>query len=103
DIRSGAVWPDNLKFNLQRSKHLGAVLSPPYFRSAWCQAELNTFIRRMQVCHERKPNRRYEITHPVIFADGKHFPPEVAKLQHADFSPWGFDLPYETFSQVPCY
>lgn len=49
-IESGAAWPEELQRAILRSEQLVAVLSPQYFRSPWCRAELDAFKARSRAC-----------------------------------------------------
>ena len=100
---TGVSWPENLATALQESRVMVSVLSPPYFRSRWCVAEWSTMRRRQELL--RLGTRRHPsgLIHPVVFADGNHFPPEVHEIMHVDLSDWGYDLPYETYSRCPVY
>jgi hypothetical protein len=100
---TGISWPDNLAAALQESRVMVAILSPPYFRSTWCMTEWGTMQRRQELLRLGTPINPRVLTHPVVFADGEHFPSEARRIQHIDLSEWGYDLPYETYSRCPGY
>jgi hypothetical protein len=100
---TGISWPDNLAAALQESRIMVSVISAPYFRSSWCMAEWDTMQQRQELLRLGTPKNPIVLTHPVVFADGKHFPLEVRRIQHIDLSAWGYDLPYETYSRCPAY
>jgi hypothetical protein len=66
-------------------------------------AEWSTMQRREELLRLGTRNRPVVLTHPVIFADGNHFPPEARGITYVDLSEWGYDLPYETYSRCPSY
>lgn len=100
---TGVSWRENLATALQESRVMVSVLSPPYFRSRWCMAEWSTMRRRQELLRNDARRHLTALTHPVVFADGNHFPPEVHEITHIDLSEWGYDLPYETYSRCPSY
>ncbi|GIF22960.1 hypothetical protein BJ973_000682 [Actinoplanes tereljensis] len=100
---SGTVWPENLANALQTSRVMVPVFSPPYFRSAWCRTELATIAHRERLLELGTRRHPQGLTHPVIFADGKHFPPEAQRLQGVSLIKWGVDMTYEGYSKSPAY
>jgi hypothetical protein len=100
---TGVAWPQNLAKALLTSRILVPVLSPPYFRSRWCMAEWETMARREQLLGLGTADDPTMLTHPVVFADGEYFPAEAQRIQHANLSDWGYDLPYETYARCPDY
>jgi TIR domain len=93
-IETGETWPDTLRHALKTSRLLVPVLSPPYFRSRWCRAELDTMLAREQELGMRTPHNRDGLILPIRFHDGEHFPAHMRQMQPEDFTPWAFGAPY---------
>jgi hypothetical protein len=77
----GTPWPEHLKWALQRSRLVVAVLSPPYFTSRWCMAEWQTILRREQREGLDGPGDVAHLLHPVPYSDGDRFPADVSNRQ----------------------
>lgn len=103
DMESGVHWPDRLEAALQSSRLMVSVLSPPYFRSPWCLAEWRTIQARQDHLGLRGQGWQDLLIHPVVFADGRHFPDEAAQINHYDLSTWNCPMPHDSFRSVPVY
>jgi hypothetical protein len=101
DQESATAWPENLAFALRRSRVLVAVLSPPYFRSRWCIAEWESMVARERECGLGTEDNARRLIHPLIYADGKHFPEDARRNFSRDFSSWNY--PYPHFRDTPAY
>lgn len=99
-IETGSEWPEVLERALKHSRVLVAVWSPPYFRSGWCVAEWQS-MRRRQLDESASMGRELRLIHPIVFADGDHFPAEAKSAQRRDFSDW--NLPPRPFQQSQEY
>ncbi len=87
ELPHGTRWPQALHDALSRSRTLLCVWTPGYFRqSAWCPAEWQTMRAR-----EKRTGSK--LIYPVVFQDGKHFPPEARETQSHDLKQWAFDDP----------
>lgn len=86
-IEIGNDWPDEIRAALMSARCLLPVWSPEYFNSSWCVAEWRSFTRRERLLAERgaKPGR---LIAPIKFHDGRWFPPEAARVQQLDLSPY---------------
>ena len=100
-IETGAEWPKSLERALLRSCFLVPVLSPNYFRSRWCVAELQTMRERERVLNLRTIDNPRGLIHGVRFHDGDAFPPEVRSMQQLDVT----DLTWSTpaFRETAAY
>lgn len=101
DIRSGTNWTAALEAALRSSKLMVAVLSPPYFRSSYCKAEYRTMQARERSLGLGTTGRPNLLIHPVIYSDGRSFPPDVVVNQNWDFSQWAF--PFEHYKESDDY
>lgn len=90
DQETATAWPENLAGALARSRVLVAVVSPPYFRSAWCTAEWASMAERERMCGMGTTDDPRLLIHPVVYADGKHFPPDARRNYSRDFSRWNY-------------
>lgn len=89
----GGSWPEILKHKLARSKCMVAILSPPYFRSAWCLSEWRTMEERERSVGLGPGSRIGGLIYPVRFWDGQHFPPFASNRQRRDFVNFNRDTP----------
>lgn len=96
EIDTGTRWPDRLEEALRGSRLLLPVLSPQYFRSAWCLAEWRSAVDR-----EALVGGDCDLLYPVVFADRDNFPAEARHRQARDLKPW--NIPYPQFRETPAY
>lgn len=101
DLVPGSEWPVELRDALSRSRFLVPVLSPSYFRSEWCLAELATMQARERHLGHRRTSGSPFLIFPVKFNDGKHFADSVKGITTVDLSDW--NQPSEAFAQTPAY
>jgi TIR domain len=88
---TGMAWPDNLARALRGSRLLVAVLSPPYFRSAWCLAEWNSMLARERLLGLSSEDDPKGLIYPIVYADGIHFPDSAKRrFNKHDFSAWNY-------------
>jgi hypothetical protein len=87
-IETGAEWPAKLSQALRMSRCLLPILSPEFFRSKWCQAELQTMRQREQILGLRTQENPYGLIYAVVFASPKLLPPEVQNIEWKDMSLW---------------
>ena len=84
EIKTGAKWKEKIYDAIASSKCVVAILSPDYFKSKWCYAELLSFLKRSEMMSG----------HSLIFAasyhDGESFPDSVKAIQYKDFSPYAY-------------
>ena len=103
-IETGAEWPAKLRQALKMSRYLLPILSPEYFRSQWCYAELKTMQRREQLLGLRTEENPSGLIYAVVFAGSRHLPPEIQSIQPKDMCQWATTCPgfryspnYESF------
>jgi hypothetical protein len=96
-IEVGTAWPEQLAYALKRSRVFLAVLSPSYFRSAWCVSEWESFLARERLLD----GNRNRIILPVVASDGDTFPESVRSLQWFEMAQWVY--PYPQFSRTDAY
>lgn len=101
DQETATAWPDMLARALRRSKVLLSVLSPPYFRSPWCVAEWSSMVAREKMLGLGTEVSPRLLIHPIVYADGKHFPAEAHRNYSRDFSKWNY--PYSSFKESRAY
>jgi len=80
-IEVGDLWANKIGDALKHSRCIVAVLSPDYFKSEWCYAEISTFLKRQEVL---------SIPGGIImgarFHDGNSYPGAVKNIQQVDFN-----------------
>ena len=84
-MANGVHWPSTLADALLRSKHMLAILAPPYFGSGWCMSEWRTMKQREAVLglgHGGAPG----LVRVIRFFDGETFPAEVRAVQADDYT-----------------
>ena len=101
EMGTGIDWPKKLETSLQRSRLVVAVLSPPYFRSKWCVAEWKTMSEREKTLGYATNANPEMLIHPVVYADGTHFPGYAQRNQSYDLSTWNY--PYPQFRESRDY
>jgi hypothetical protein len=69
-------WPAALEKALHRSKIMIAVLTPRYFQSAWCMAELRSMRARERKLGLASPERPQGLIYPILYSDSENFPEE---------------------------
>jgi hypothetical protein len=73
-MERGVSWPDRLEKALYRSKILVAVLTPPYFESPWCMAELHNMFAREKFLGLAGPGCPQGLVYPILYSDSSNFP-----------------------------
>jgi hypothetical protein len=76
EMPRGVDWPAELQMALRHSKILIAVLTPPYFESPWCMAELRTMYARERMLGLASSNRPQGLIYPILYSDSDNFPDE---------------------------
>jgi len=80
-IEIGDRWRTKIGEALKHSRCIVAVLSPDYFKSKWCYAEILSFLKRQETL---------EVGGGLImgarFHDGHSFPSKIKAIQQLDFS-----------------
>jgi len=96
-IETGAEWPLKLRQALSMSRCLLPIWSPQYFQSSWCQAELQTMLRREQLLGLRTGENPSGLIYAVLFAGAQYLPSEVLTIQFKDLSKW--NCPWMVFKK----
>jgi TIR domain len=81
-------WPDELRHKLRMSRCLLTILSPEYFRSKWCQTELQMMQQREQFLGLRTGKNPSALIYKVVFASPELLPPECQKIEGKDMRQW---------------
>jgi hypothetical protein len=84
-MASGTHWLSMLANTLLRSKHMLAVLAPPYFGSGWCMSEWQTMRQReaqLGLGRAGSPG----LVRGIRFFDGETFPAEARAVQTDDYT-----------------
>ena len=89
-METGSEWPIALRNGLARSRCLVPIFSPEYFRSRWCQAELNTMLAREKLLEMRSVTNPSGMNFPIRYFDGEHFPATVNRIQQFDLRRWSY-------------
>ena len=79
EIQTGNRWREKIAEALRTSKCLVCILSPQYFRSKYCVAELLSFYKRSELM-------RTELIAPASRVDGRNFPPLAQEFQIKSFN-----------------
>ncbi len=82
ELKTGDKWRERLGTALLQSCVLVPILSPSYFESRYCWAELLTFQAR----EELLPRGRSELVVPALACRGDNIPRSVLDSQYLDFS-----------------
>lgn len=101
NIPTGAAWPLETRFALQRSRILVPVCSPKYFLSEWCLAEWHSMARREEIVGMASLEKPQGLIYPVIFCDSKNFPKYALERRMQNFKAW--NQPYQQFQNSMAY
>jgi hypothetical protein len=83
-IGNGVNFDQSIDDALKHSTVIISVMSPLYFASAYCLAEIETFILR----EDKLGYSRGSLISCAHFHDGESFPIRFARLQAVDFTPF---------------
>lgn len=86
-------WPAAQADALRRSKLLVAVWSPPYFRSAWCLAELASMMARERQFNVDSPGKSNSLIYPVVYSGDQNFPSYARERQARNLKQWSNPFP----------
>lgn len=95
----GVDWPAELRKALRESKILLAVLTPPYFDSPWCRAELHSMFAREEMLGLAGLDQPQGLIYPVLYSDSDNFPPEAANLRRSWWDFKALATPEPVFQQ----
>lgn len=78
-------WPSNLQTALRHSKVMIQLLTPHYFTSAWCMAELRSMQAREEMLGLAGPEVSQGLIYPILYSDSQNFPVEERQRSWLDF------------------
>jgi len=92
----GVHWPENLRSALRHSKIMLQLLTPPYFTSPWCMAELRSMQAREKMLGLAGPEISQGLIYPILYSDSENFPAEEMYRSWVDFKEYAHpDPPYQ--------
>ncbi|WP_025741734.1 toll/interleukin-1 receptor domain-containing protein [Aquimarina pacifica] len=80
-IEIGDEWKSKIGDAIRHSRCIVAILSPDYFKSTWCYAEILSFLKRQEIIEDSTG-----LVLGARFHDGHSFPEKVKAIQQEDFS-----------------
>lgn len=78
-------WPANLQRALQHSKIMIQLLTPPYYQSEWCMAELQSMRAREQLLGLASAEIPQGLIYPILYSDSENFPLSERERSWVDF------------------
>lgn len=78
-------WPSNLQDALRHSKIMVQLLTPHYFASPWCMAELCSMQEREKLLGLAGPGISQGLIYPILYSDSDNFPIEHRERSWVDF------------------
>ena len=89
-------WPSHLQIALRHSKIMIQLLSPNYFTSRWCMAELRSMRAREEMLGLAGPDIAQGLIYPILYSDSENFPAEARQRSWVDFKEFANpDPPYQ--------
>lgn len=67
-------WPSELQIALRHSKIMIQMLTPNYFESKWCMAELSSMRAREEILGLAGPEISQGLIYPILYSDSENFP-----------------------------
>lgn len=99
EMERGVSWPERLEKALHRSKIMISVLSPPYFTSPWCTAELCNMRAREEFLGLATADRPQGLIYPVLYSDSVNFPELAKPLRRSWWDFKAFAMPEKVFQK----
>jgi hypothetical protein len=81
----GVVWPHDLQIALRHSKIMLQLLTPNYFTSKWCMAELASMRERERLLGLAGAEISQGLIYPILYSDSDNFPIEERTRSWVDF------------------
>lgn len=78
-------WAHNLQTSLRHSKIMLQVMTPSYFRSGWCLAELYSMRAREEMLGFASAKIPQGLVYPILFSDSENFPETERMRKWHDF------------------
>lgn len=91
-------WPSNLQSALRHSKIMVQLLTPPYFESKWCMAELRSMQAREEMLGLAGSEISQGLIYPILYSDSENFPVEHRQRSWVDLK--AFAYPDPVFQQT---
>jgi hypothetical protein len=91
-------WPNNLQNALRHSKIMIQLLTPHYFTSNWCMAELRSMQAREEMLGLAGTEISQGLIYPILYSDSDNFPVEERMRSWVDFKE--FAHPDPVYSQT---
>lgn len=92
-MERGVHWPSRLEKALHQSKIMIAVLTPPYFTSPWCTAEMASMRAREELLGLAGSDRPQSLIYPILYSDSENFPDEGRQFSWWDFKKYATPEP----------
>lgn len=73
-------WAHNLENSLRHSKIMIQLLTPPYFESGWCMAELESMRAREAMLGLAGADISQGLIYPILYSDSDNFP-DVGRMR----------------------
>jgi hypothetical protein len=96
-MERGVHWPSRLEKALHRSKIMVAVLTPPYFESPWCRAEMESMRARERMLGLGGVDHPQGLVYRILYSDSANFPLEAREFSWWDFK--AFSTPEPVFQE----
>ncbi|RZQ63379.1 toll/interleukin-1 receptor domain-containing protein [Amycolatopsis suaedae] len=97
----GVHWPSHLQQAIRHSKIILPLLTPNYFESNWCMAELRSMQERQKALGLGTVERPQTLIHPVLYSDSDNFPDEGREYSWWDFK--AYANPEPPFQVSPAF
>ena len=81
---SGAVWHEDLRSSLARSRVLVPLYSKVYFASEWCRREMALMLARQEAIRMDTQALGGGLIAPGLIYDGEDLPAAAKRIQHYD-------------------
>ena len=96
EMRRAASWPFDLQIALRHSKIMIQMLTPGYFESEWCMAELFSMLAREKMLGLAGSRISQGLIYPILYSDSENFPLVGLERSWMDFKAFAYpDLVYQ--------
>ena len=92
-MRRAVHWPSDLQVALRHSKIMIQLLTPNYFTSKWCMAELFSMRARENMLGLAGPEISQGLIYPILYSDSDNFPDEALQRAWVDFKEYAHPDP----------
>ncbi|WP_394617407.1 TIR domain-containing protein [Lentzea sp. JNUCC 0626] len=83
-------WAHNLENSLRYSKIMIQLLTPPYFESDWCMAELESMHQREAMLGLAGSDISQGLIYPILYSDSDNFPDIGRMRSWQDFKEYAY-------------